>query len=332
MEILFSIVMPVYNEGKKIRKTIDTFIFEDFKDYELILVDDGSQDESPEICEDYSKKYNFIKVIHQDNQGGVAARKEGIVHSKGKYIVFADGDDFAEKSYMKQLHDTVKKEADIYFLNNKINIPGTLDFVVEKDFLSDEYIDKGTAIEWISAGKAGAVWDKIYLGEIFRNHDIKLPVNLVYGDDVYINLSYMCFVQTVYAYNISPYLHVRDSEGSVCNNLNVKHLEEVDILYSEGMKLLEELNANQIITNKFACVQISNYAKAIASLLNSNTDKKVIEDYLDSSKLMKGLDTIRPINSASTLYYNLLKHHKLNILRMVCGMRDRVYKFRKKPK
>ena len=111
-----SIIVPVYQVEKYIRKCIESIQAQTFSDFELILVDDGSKDASGKICDEYAKKDDRIKVIHKKNEGVALARNDGIKLSKGKYVCFIDGDDWIEKfmieNCMNRILDT---EADVIF-------------------------------------------------------------------------------------------------------------------------------------------------------------------------------------------------------------------------
>lgn len=92
--MLFSVIIPVYNVEKYLHQCVDSVLKQTFQDYELILVDDGSQDSSPSICDEYAKKDYRIHVIHKINGGQSAARNAGFAVAKGDYVVFLDSDDF----------------------------------------------------------------------------------------------------------------------------------------------------------------------------------------------------------------------------------------------
>jgi len=101
---LISIIIPVYNVENYIRECLDSVLTQIFTDYECILVDDGSQDNCPAICDEYSEKDFRFKVIHRKNSGPSDARNEGIKAAKGEYIVFLDGDDFfADKKSLENI-------------------------------------------------------------------------------------------------------------------------------------------------------------------------------------------------------------------------------------
>ena len=91
--MLFSVIVPIYNIEKYIRRCIDSVLLQSFTDFELILVDDGSPDRCGAICDEYAKKDERIKVIHKENGGLVSARQAGIKVASGDYIFHLDGDD-----------------------------------------------------------------------------------------------------------------------------------------------------------------------------------------------------------------------------------------------
>ena len=97
---LISLVVPVYNCEKYVGECIESILSQDYSNIELILVNDGSKDNSKNVIEDYSKKDKRIKIINQENSGVSSARNNGMKISKGKYIGFIDADDYVEKDYV----------------------------------------------------------------------------------------------------------------------------------------------------------------------------------------------------------------------------------------
>lgn len=96
---LISVIVPVYNAEKTLRQCIDSILSQDFKDYELLLVDDGSKDLSPSICDEYALKDNRIRVFHKDNGGVSSARNLGLDHFQGEWVTFVDSDDYVDDCY-----------------------------------------------------------------------------------------------------------------------------------------------------------------------------------------------------------------------------------------
>ena len=99
-ENLISVVVPVHNTEKYLPRCIESLLEQDFYDFELLLIDDGSKDNSGKICDEYAKKDHRIQVHHKKNGGVSSARNVGIDMAKGKWICFVDSDDWVNKSYL----------------------------------------------------------------------------------------------------------------------------------------------------------------------------------------------------------------------------------------
>ena len=105
--MLFSVVVPIYKVEKYLRQCIDSILTQNFLDFELILVDDGSPDNSPKICDEYAKIDERVKVVHKQNGGLVSARKAGVAIAKGEYIVNVDGDDYIKQGYLLEFANAI---------------------------------------------------------------------------------------------------------------------------------------------------------------------------------------------------------------------------------
>lgn len=117
-EDLISIIVPVYKVENYLSKCLDSMICQTYKNIEIILVDDGSPDNSGKICDDYAKKDSRIKVIHKENGGLSDARNAGLKIATGKYIGFVDSDDYISVEMYEKLYNQAKKEdADIACCN-----------------------------------------------------------------------------------------------------------------------------------------------------------------------------------------------------------------------
>ena len=104
-----SIIVPLYNVEKYLRRCVDSILVQTFQDFELILVDDGSTDASGRICDEYAGRYDRISVIHKGNEGVSEARNRGIDESRGEYLVFIDSDDYVDRQYLEVLYWLIKK-------------------------------------------------------------------------------------------------------------------------------------------------------------------------------------------------------------------------------
>lgn len=109
----FSVIVPIYNVEKYVRKCIESILNQTYRDFEVILVDDGSPDQCPQICDEYAQKDKRIKVIHKKNEGLVAARNTGIKSAIGEYICYVDGDDWIAENLLETVWNRAIKKYDI---------------------------------------------------------------------------------------------------------------------------------------------------------------------------------------------------------------------------
>lgn len=109
-EIKLSFIVPVYGVEQYLRKCVDSLLHQDYHGYEIILVDDGSPDNCPVICDEYAAKYNNIRVIHRENGGLSAARNSGIEIARGEYVCFVDSDDYFEENVLGELMKQIERE------------------------------------------------------------------------------------------------------------------------------------------------------------------------------------------------------------------------------
>lgn len=107
MELLFSVIVPIYKVEKYLPDCVNSILNQTYKDFELLLVDDGSPDNCPQMCDDFALKDSRIRVIHKKNGGLVSARNIGIKNAKGKYICYVDGDDTVDEKLLESIYKEI---------------------------------------------------------------------------------------------------------------------------------------------------------------------------------------------------------------------------------
>lgn len=178
MEPKISIIIPVYNGGNYLYKCFDSILANEYKNLEIIPVNDGSKDNSQDIIDEYKKQYpDIFYPIIEENQGIGMARNNGLEKATGEYIMFIDNDDFIDKDYIKTHVDEIKKEDyDIIISGYKrVSDEKTLFKVV----LDNQY-------DW-SRYISIAPWGKLYKASFLRDNDIKFLKTPI-GEDIYFNL------------------------------------------------------------------------------------------------------------------------------------------------
>ena len=127
-----SVIIPVYNSEHSIKRCVDSVTVQNYQNFELILVDDGSKDGSGAMCDNFAAQDNRVHIIHQKNAGAGAARNAGLTMAKGEYIVFVDSDDMIRQGYFEAL---AKHDEDVVFVNvDNIDEHGRL---VKREYMSD---------------------------------------------------------------------------------------------------------------------------------------------------------------------------------------------------
>ena len=122
---LVSVIIPVYNVEMYLEKCLDSIVRQIYRDFEVILINDGSEDQSGSICDRYAAEHDYIHVYHQENRGVVSTRDLGVHKAKGKYITFVDSDDWVENDFLSVLVGTIEeREADIVITGIWRNING----------------------------------------------------------------------------------------------------------------------------------------------------------------------------------------------------------------
>ncbi|WP_406684197.1 glycosyltransferase family 2 protein [Seonamhaeicola sp. MEBiC1930] len=154
-----SIVIPAYNKALSIGETLDSIFKQTFKDYEIIIVDDGSTDGTPSVVQDYEEK---VVYLYQENQGQGAARNKGIKMAKGKYLVFLDADDYWEPGFLKTCYDYLENNADVIAVNtaqrtiyaNGSSVIHPKDLFRKKPFIIDNFYKIWAQHDHIRTGTA----------------------------------------------------------------------------------------------------------------------------------------------------------------------------------
>ena len=202
---LVSIIVPIYKVEPYLRRCLDSIVNQTYANLEIILVDDGSPDNCPQICEEYAVNDNRIVVIHKENGGLSDARNTGLDICKGEYISFVDSDDWVDNNYIKTLLNlAIKENADICICNHSlIYRDGTEKF---SSFSAGVY-SKTDAIKKIILQQTlpwGASWGKIYNRKIFKKY--QFPVGKIHEDDytsykfIYEANKTACIDQPLYKY------------------------------------------------------------------------------------------------------------------------------------
>lgn len=217
-----SVIIPVYNVEEYLERCINSVLEQTYTDYEVILINDGSTDNSGLICDEYAKKHSYIKVLHIENGGPARARRIGVDNSNGKYIMFMDSDDYIAVDMLQELYSS-SSDADIvcsncyrvigdklelqpFYEQDSISYSSTFEILYE--FFSKRYLN-------------GAVWGKIIKRELLDSIDF--CEKAIIGEDINVMLQLYEKANEIRCISKPLYYYVQNLEGISHSGYTEKH-------------------------------------------------------------------------------------------------------------
>ena len=241
MSDLISVIIPIYNSEKYLKKCLDSVISQTYKNLEIILINDGSLDSSGMICLEYADKDKRIKYIEKENEGQSVARNIGIDNANGKFLCFLDSDDYIDEKYLDSAIKVIKENKIDAVIFNYYHVYMDGKAFGERDFSEGIYDLKSESqrykflVKVFLPYKCGfEVWNRIYSADIIRKNNIRFPVfNPVVGEDLFFNILYFLCANRVQVSN-DRYYYYAHNEGSTMDlnkeNLHLNRYNEISQL------------------------------------------------------------------------------------------------------
>ena len=267
-----SIIVPVYNAEKYLDRCIDSVLKQTLSSWELILVDDGSRDNSLQICKEYAEKYHNIKSIHQENGGSSVARNTGLENATGRYIAFLDADDWMDSRMLTVLvHKADTADADIVICNyfdaysdGRCELQpksGFGEWVIEekedKDIFLRKYLCKGIK-EYRPYVYVGQPWGRVYSHQLLLENSIEFPVGLARTEDGIFNMyAAENAKKIIYLDEGLYYYRMLEDSISHCYYPNIVKITERD--FAEVKKFAARYKENDEIFQKGISVRITTW-------------------------------------------------------------------------
>lgn len=308
----YSIIVPIYKVEVYLPECIESILTQTHKDFELILVDDGSPDNCPQICDDYAKKDNRIKVIHKKNGGLVSARKAGIKAALGEYVCFVDGDDFVSEDMLEAYErELCKNKADIicagysaYYFDGRVNAVKQnikSGFYDKKTLLQNIYLKMLSVPPFFSFYIMPSLCTKCLKKDIIKTVYRDITENITLGEDVAVTYPAMLFSSSVSVIDYYGYMY-RQNRDSMTHTYDKN-------LYIKMRNLLSHLKRVQDSYNWDDKNQINEYTMFLLILAKNNEFKyNYDEKYGNKKRNMKKY-------LADSLFRGAIKKVKLSGLR-----------------
>ncbi|MDE7331955.1 MAG: glycosyltransferase [Lachnospiraceae bacterium] len=224
---LVSIIVPVYNAEKTIERCINSILNQVYRDFELILLDDGSTDASGEVCDAYAEKDNRIRVLHKENSGVSDTRNQGIAMAEGEYLQFLDSDDWITPEATGLFVRTAAEYqcdmviADFYrVVGERVSQKGS----IEEEGLMDRADYAGNMMQKPADFYYGVLWNKFYKRSIIEKYQLKMDISISWCEDFMFNMEYVRHAHTIYALKVPVYYYVKTKGSLVSQGLSMKKI------------------------------------------------------------------------------------------------------------
>lgn len=322
----FSVIVPIYNVEKYLNKCVNSILNQTYKDFELILVDDGSPDRCPEICDDYAKRDTRVRVIHKKNGGLVAARNTGILEAVGDYICYVDGDDWIAENLLETVWNKAIKKYDLDMVifsavrqydDHQEEIPKAVpEGLYTKDKLRSDvypYMMYDVRKPFCTGLIFPVAWNKIFRRDFLLKHYCKEEKIRMGEDNAFVfeclyeaRSVYFC-EDILYFYNqlnIASMVHSYDETRFDNNRLLIDYIES-------NLKGKDTIIDNQINAFKAYWLIMAVFHE-VKSGRRISVARKHIKDKIKSTKPLKGIK-FSGLPKSAKVYLLLLNLHMYTI-------------------
>lgn len=188
---LVSVIIPVYNSEKYLKECLDSVVNQSFKDFEVLLINDGSTDNSGQICDEYAAKDNRFRVFQKENGGVSSARNLGLENAKGEWIAFVDSDDKVEKDYLLDLKNGLINDKIGLVIHSfkKVNGDTVNNYKIENGIVKVDNLEE--LFEKRNINNFGYPVSKLFKKEIIKKNNLKFPLELTIAEDISFLLNYI---------------------------------------------------------------------------------------------------------------------------------------------
>lgn len=271
-----SIVVPVYNVEKYLNQCIDSILEQTFADFELIIVDDGSTDQSGSICDGYARSDQRITVLHTENRGVVTARRTGVNCAQGEYTAFVDSDDWLDPDFYSCIFENAgNTDADVLICKYVIRAAGCVETTLHrtgyynrKELESAVFPHMMYDVRTEQYHITPSLWDKIFRTQLLREVYEGVDPTVTLGEDAVCTYPCIARANSLYILENDAYYHYREDHISMVNSCDMRLLQRVCALAVNMTQQFPEVP--EVLDNQVQCFIAYNglYAARQVLLLN----------------------------------------------------------------
>lgn len=316
----FSVILPIYKVEKYLHECVDSVLCQSFTDFEVILVDDGSPDSCPQICDEYAVKDARVSVIHQKNAGLACARNAGIAEAKGEYVVCIDSDDYLlDMDMLAKLNEKVKSNPDVVLYGYKkyFESDGSWGADVCPTLLEGQTAGQTLKSLLLNGSYTATAWTKAVRVDLLHKHNIQFRPGMI-SEDIDWYMDMLCYARRFECLS-EPCIAYRQRPGSISHSPKLNSLTDNIWILEEWPKRFANRNLDPDL--KEALMHAMAYYWANLLVLYSSYDSKVVKKYKKQVKSLCYLQQYAITSRALTMkkFYNLLGFDMTIMLLKVLG-------------
>lgn len=275
-----SIIIPCYNVGPYLSRCVESVLAQTYSDFEVILIDDGSQDDTGLICKNFSEQDPRVRYFFQENSGVSVARNLGIAKAMGEFVMFVDGDDFIEPNYIERFY--LEKGKGKWVICGFTNVIS--DQIIKNAYYSEllklfpcRKLQKRDYLKILEYYSLSSPCARIYEKNIIIDNCLFFQENLSYQEDLVFNLNYLSYVEQVILLDYYGYYYVQNKNSST--NRWHQNFNQLHFLFKKITQLIIDEN-DKLIIQKFL---LNTILRKISNIYHPYSPKK----YIDKSTELK---------------------------------------------
>lgn len=266
-----SVIVPVYNSEQHLPRCIDSILGQTFTDFELLLIDDGSKDNSDRICDEYAVKDSRVRVFHKENGGVSSARNLGLDNAQGEWIIFIDSDDWISESMLHDMHGKATSEkSDIVYCDLKtvFNEHTEVLHIAKYDSIKVNMLNN------FIKSTFGTVVGMLAKRRLYESNQVRFPIGVKFCEDFYVAVRLMLFSEKICYIPTAYYCYNRQNEESASYSFSQAHsdsvqwvfMDTIDLFQKEGIytEYVESLSWRLLKSKQDLVLEKSTYAKFLS--------------------------------------------------------------------
>jgi glycosyltransferase involved in cell wall biosynthesis len=297
-----SVIVPVYNMALYLDDCIKSILIQDFDSFELLLVNDGSKDNSGGICDMYAGIDARVKVFHQENGGVTSARRLGVENARGEYICFVDGDDTLPMNALTLLYDRTKE----YDLDILVTAKNFINFQKVKKIYNKivGIMSSSEHAEGVLKGFCfGGPHGRLIKNTLFKSDVLSLPRDIIQNEDLIMNIRLGAHAQKIGIFNdIITYNYCRRGNSASSKRINFALYLKIIKEYEQAIKCIDGEHQNALTIRKVDLINVVNQTDKIKN-------KREIIEILNEAKKIDGVS----LKTREKIYINLYPQYKVII-------------------